>query len=108
MILLEIRRVTVEDMLEALKVAVSLLLVLFFSNSIETCEETYRPESIAMLRGTSSVYLDITHKYLYEDGLKVGDDIALSVANSTVILDFSQRDNITFPAVIQTFSWALT
>ncbi|XXH05391.1 hypothetical protein Hte_011817 [Hypoxylon texense] len=55
-------------------------------------------------RRTSSKYLDVTHRYLCQrqDGPASGDDIALAVANGTVILDFSQGDSTTFLASIQT------
>ncbi|KAI2622407.1 hypothetical protein GGR54DRAFT_62659 [Hypoxylon sp. NC1633] len=60
-------------------------------------------DSTAMFRGTESGYLDITHRFLCErqNESTQGGDIALGIANGTVILDFSQGDLITLNAFIQ-------
>ncbi|KAI0380252.1 hypothetical protein F5Y04DRAFT_257786 [Hypomontagnella monticulosa] len=58
-------------------------------------------ESIAMFRGTASGYLDITHRYPCKR-LEEPHDIALGIANGTVILDFSEKDTITLNAFITT------
>ncbi|KAI1392994.1 uncharacterized protein F4822DRAFT_426190 [Hypoxylon trugodes] len=68
----------------------------------QECDER-NGDSITMFRGTSSGYLDITHQYTCErqDKSAEPDKIALTTANGTVILDFSQEDHTTFDAYIQ-------
>ncbi|KAI1372397.1 hypothetical protein F4677DRAFT_463376 [Hypoxylon crocopeplum] len=56
----------------------------------QKCDEQSE-NSTAMFRGTASGYLDITHRYLCRREPN-GDDIALAIANGTLILDFSQGD----------------
>ncbi|KAI1474529.1 hypothetical protein F4774DRAFT_400386 [Daldinia eschscholtzii] len=69
----------------------------------QECDENSE-DSSALFRGTSSGYLDVTHRYLCKrpGEAKKRNAIALTVANGTVILDFSQSSALTFNAYIKT------
>lgn len=57
---------------------------------MECVEEDKDKESIAMFRGTSSGYLDITHRYPCKR-LEEPHDVALGIANGTVSSTFLSR-----------------
>ncbi|KAI0149658.1 hypothetical protein F4776DRAFT_659559 [Hypoxylon sp. NC0597] len=67
----------------------------------QECDENTKDSNV-MFRGTASGYLDVTHRYLckLQDESTENDEITLGIANGSVILDFSQGENITFNAYI--------
>ncbi|KAI1414146.1 hypothetical protein F5Y13DRAFT_159897 [Hypoxylon sp. FL1857] len=67
----------------------------------QECDENTEHSSV-MFRGTASGYLDVTHRYLCkrQGESTESNEIALGIANGTVILDFPQGDSITFNAYI--------
>lgn len=69
----------------------------------QECDENSE-DSNTMFRGTASGYLDVTHRYLCKrpDESEGRNAIALAVANGSVLLDFSEKDSLTFNAYIKT------
>ncbi|OTA57470.1 hypothetical protein K449DRAFT_398477 [Hypoxylon sp. EC38] len=67
----------------------------------QECDENTKDSNV-MFRRTASGYLDLTHRYLCkrQGESSENNEIALGIANGSVILDFSHGESITFDAYL--------